>query len=174
MSSEQVANILTLYSYYNPQDSISDIAVDFKIPAANIINGLYFGERNGLFIAVKEGAQFKQIIVSAVPDDNANYGKDLMRVKDNMYEIISNLNSDKEDITDDNLYVWLGVPLVISKTALQLLINEKKLAKYNIVDPKDKKSKYNFCTLAENKSKYYGRKQFKRNKKSNEYVPQGK
>ena len=163
MNSEQTANILAFYSYYHPTETIDDIAVDFKIPAAIIVNGLYYGERVGLFTAKKKGPQFKEIIVQVVPDDNSDFGKDMDRVKGNIYETITNLNSDNEDITDDNLFIWLGVPLVVAKTALQLLVNQKQLVKYRIIDPKDK-SKYYFYTLPENKDQLFGRKQFKRTK----------
>lgn len=165
MNSEQVANILAFYSYYHPKDDVNQIALDFKIPAANIINGLYYGQRNGFFTAKKKGAQYQEINVLAVPDDNADFGKDLERVKNNILEVITNLNSDEEDITDDNLFVWLGVPLVVAKTALQLLVNQGKLAKYRVTDPKDTKSKYHFYTLSENKEEFYGMVQFKRKPK---------
>ena len=161
MNSEQAANILAFYSYYHPKETIDDIAVDFKVPAAIIVNGLYCGERIGLFTTKKKGPQFKEIVVNAVPDDNADFGKDMDRVKGNIYETITNLNSDSEDITDDNLFIWLGVPLIVAKTALQLLVNEDSLVRYRITDPKDK-SKYYFYTLPENKEKFFGKKQFKR------------
>ncbi len=161
MNSEQVANILAFYSYYYPKETVDDIALDFKLPAANIINGLYYGEREGFFTAKKNGAQFKEIIVSAVPDDNADFGKDLERVKSNIFEIITNINSDEADITDDNLFIWLGVPFIVAKVALQLLVNEGKLVKYFLRDPKDVKSVYHFYTLTENQDKFWGKKQFK-------------
>lgn len=162
MNSEQTANILAFYSYYHPKESVDQIALDFKIPAANIINGLYYGERTGLFTAKKKGAQYKEIVVQAVPDATADFGKDLERVTANTYEIITNLNSDGEDITDDNLFVWLGVPFVVAKTALQLLVNDGKIVKYRITDPKDVKSKYHFYTLTKNKDAFFGSKQFLR------------
>lgn len=165
MNSEQTANILAFYSYYHPKESIDDIALDFKLPAANIVNGLYYGEREGLFTAKKKGPQFKEIVVNAVPDDNSDFGKDLERVRGNILEIITNLNTDEEDITDDNLFIWLGVPFIVAKVCLQLLVNEGKLVKYRITDPKDPKSKYHFYTLRENKEKFFGGKQFKRLKK---------
>jgi hypothetical protein len=163
MNSEQAANILAFYSYYHPNESVDDIALDFKIPAALIVNALYYGDRIGLFTTKKKGPQFKEIVVQAVPDDNSDFGKDMDRVKENILEVITNINSDGEDITDDNLFIWLGVPFIVAKTALQLLINEGNLAKYWIIDPKDK-SKYHFYTLSENKEKRYGHKQFKRTK----------
>jgi len=179
MNSEQVANILAFYSYYHPKETIDEIALEFKLPAALIINGLYYGEREGLFTAKKKGAQYKEIVVQAVPDDNSDFGKDLERVKGNILETITNLNSDKEDITDDNLFIWLGVPFIVAKVALRLLVNEGKLVDYRITDPKDKKSKYHFYTLEENKHKIYGSKQFKRapkkkDIKTNESLSQGK
>jgi len=161
MNSEQVANILAYYSYYHPKDTVDDIALDFKIPVSLIVNGLYQGERMGLFTAKKKGAQYKEIIVQVIPDDNSDFGHDLERVKGNIHEVIANLNSDKEDITDDNLFIWLGVPFIVAKVALRLLVNEGKLTRYWIIDPKDK-SKYHFYTLSENKDKRYGQKQFKR------------
>jgi len=175
MNSEQTANILAFYSYYNPKENVDAIAMDFKIPAALIINALYYGERVGIFTAKKEGPQYKEIVVPVVPDDTSDFGPDFDRVKSNILEVITNLNSDEEDITDDNLFIWLGVPLVVSKSALQLLLNEGKLTKYWIVDPKDPKSKYNFYTLTENKDKFFGKKQFKQQPKKgnikNEHVP---
>lgn len=175
MNSEQTANILAFYSYYHPSESIDDIALDFKIPAAIIVNGLYYGERTGLFEAKKKGPQFKEIIVQAVPDNTADFGKDMERVKDNIFEVVTNLNTDQEDITDDNLFIWMGVPLVVAKTALQLLVNDGKLVRYRITDPKDPKSKYHFYTLTENKKEFFGHKQFKKTGKKgtnkNESLP---
>ena len=162
MNSEQIANILAFYSFYHPKEIIDDIALDFKLPAALIVNGLYYGDQNGLFETKKKGASYKEIKVSAVPDDNSDFGKDLERVKANIYETITNLNSDKEDITEDNLFIWLGVPLIIAKTALQLLVNENKLSRYTMRDPKDVKSVYTFYTLLENKGEFFGKVQFKR------------
>lgn len=171
MNSEQAANILAFYSYYNPKYSVDDIAMDFKVPAAIIVNALYYGDRIGLFKTKKEGPQFKEIVVPVVPDDNSDFGPDFERVKKNILEVITNLNSDEEDITDDNLFIWLGVPLVVSRSALQLLVNEGKLGKYWIMDPKDK-SKYYFYPLIENIDKRFGKKQFKR--KKNEHLSQRK
>lgn len=161
MNSKQVANILAFYSYYHPQETIDEIALDFKIPAANIINGLYYGQNHKLFAVTKNGPQFKEINVLKEPKKESDYGADIDRVKSNIYEAVTNLNSDEEDITDDNLFIWLGVPFTVSKVALQLLVNERKLARYNLVDSKDK-SKYTFYTLFENIEQHYGKKQFKR------------
>ena len=161
MNSEQTANILAFYSYYHPKATVDEIALDFKLPVAVIVNGLYYGERNGLYTAKKKGPQYKEITVEAVPDVNADFGKDLERVKGLIYEVVTNVNSDEKDITDENLYIWLGVPLIVSKVALRLLLNEGKLAKYTIADPKDKKSKYHFYTLIENKDKLFGKQEFK-------------
>lgn len=167
MNSEQTANILAFYSYYHPKETIDRMALDFKVPVAVIVNGLYYGERVGLFTAKKQGAQYKDIVVIGLPDDNSDFGKDLERVKNIILEIVTNLNSDQEDITDDNLFIWLGVPLVVAKVALQILINSKYLSRYYITDPKDPKSKYCFYTLTENINEHYGQKQFKRLKKGN-------
>lgn len=161
MNSEQIANILTFYAYYHPKETVDDIATDFKLPAGLIVNGLYWGHQAGLFTAKKVGPQFKEIVVKTVPDNNSDFGKDLERVKGIALEIVTNVNSDGKDITDDNLYIWLGAPLVVSKTALQLLVNGKQLVKYQVTDPKDKKSKYNFYTLPENKDKLFGLSEFK-------------
>jgi hypothetical protein len=179
MNSEQVANILAFYAYYHPQEDVDFIATEFKLPVALIVNGLYFGDRSGLFKSVKKGPQFKEIVVSAVPDDNADFGKDMERIKAMMIEVITNVNTDEKDITDDNLFIWIGAPLVISKVALQLLVNEHELIKYRITDPKDPKSKYHFYTLPENREKFYGRAEFKRrpskkNIKTNEQLPRKK
>ena len=176
MNSEQTANILAFYSYYHPKETVDDIAREFKLPAALIVNALYHGERTGLFTTKKDGPQFKEIMVPVVPDDNSDFGKDFERVKSIMLETITNLNSEEEDITDDNLYIWLGVPLIVSRSALQLLLNEGKVARYWIIDSKDPKSKYYFYPLAENKGKMFGKKQFKRQKGNtkNESVPRRK
>jgi aromatic ring-cleaving dioxygenase len=162
MNSEQIANVLAFYAYYHPKENVDQIAEDIKLPVSLIVNGLYAGDRLGLFKSVKVGPQFKEINVIAVPDDTADFGKDMERVKEIMLEVVSNVNSDKKDITDDNLFIWIGAPLVISKVGVQLLLNEGKLVKYRITDPKDPKSKYHFLTLPENKEEMFGRAEFKR------------
>ena len=164
MNSEQAANILAFYSYYHPKESVDEIAVDFKVPVSIIVNALYYGDREGLFQTKKKGPQFKEITVPAIPDANADFGPDMEKVKARIFETVSNVNSDGQDITDYNLFIWLGVPLIIAKVGLRLLVNEGKLVKYFMVDTKDK-SKYHFYTLTENKDKRYGSKQFKKTTK---------
>lgn len=165
MNSEQAANILAFYSYYHPRETIDDIAVEFKIPASIIVNGLFYGERVGLFTSDRKKAYWKDITVIAVPDNNADFGKDVERVKNNMLETITNLNSVEEDILDENLFLWLGVPLTVSKVCLQLLVNEGKITKYFIRDLKDPKSKYYYHTLTENKDKMFAKINFNKKNK---------
>lgn len=174
MNSEQTANILAFYSYYHPEENLDRIALDFKVPAGIIVNGLYYGVNNGLFKATKDGPQYKDITVTTPPSVDDDFGKDMARIKDNILEIVTNLNSDKEDITDDNIFIWLGVPLIMSKTALKLLVKEGKLATYKLVDEKDKKSKYDFYTLTKNKTKKYGKAQFKKDRRKDESIPSRK
>jgi hypothetical protein len=141
MNSEQVANILAFYSYYNPKDDVDAITAEFKIPAALIVNGLCWGENKGLFTSDRVRAYWKNITVTECPKDTADFGKDIERIKAMMMETITNLNAVEEDILDENLYVWVGAPLTISKVCLQLLTNEGKLKAYWIRDLKDVKSK---------------------------------
>ena len=161
MNSEQIANILAFYSYYHPNESVDQIALDFKVPASLIVNGLYFGKEAGLFTAQKKGSLWQEITVPAVPDDSADFGKDIERIKTIILETITNLNTDKEDIADENLFLWVGAPLVISKVCLQLLVNEGTLSKYWIRDLKDPKSKCHYHTLTKNKDKMFASKNFK-------------
>lgn len=175
MNSEQTANILAFYSYYNPQDNVDAIADDFKIPASLIVNGLFWGEQNGLFTSDRKGAFWKNITTTKPPEDTANFGKDIDRVKAMMMETITNLNGVKEDILDENLFIWVGAPLIVSKVCLQLLTNEGKLKAYWIRDLKDIKSKYYYHTLPENVEKKFAKINFKhqnkKNGKKNEHLP---
>jgi hypothetical protein len=175
MNSEQVANILAVYSYYHPKASVDLMAEEFKVPASVIVNGLYYGEKIGLFTANRKGSLWKEITVDAEPDTNSDFGKDIERVKKMMVETITNLNADESDILQENLFLWIGAPLLVSKVALQLLINEGILVKYFIRDLKDPKSKYYYPTLTENKDKRFGAKNFKqlkkkKSKKANEFI----
>lgn len=166
MNSEQTANILAYYSYYHPKDNVDIIAADFKVPAALIVNGLFYGEKHGLFTADRTGTFWKDITSVTPPAHTVDFGKDVERIKDMIIETITNLNANKEDIEDTNLFLWIGAPLIISKVALQLLIDEGKLATYWIRDLKDPKSKYHYHTLAENKDKMFASKNFKNQGKS--------
>lgn len=174
MNSEQIANILAFYSYYNPKDNIDAIADEFKLPASLIVNGLFWGEQNSLFASDRKGAFWKNITVTERPSDKADFGKDVERIKAMMMETITNLNSVKEDILDENLYIWVGAPLTVSKVCLQLLTNEGLLKSYWIRDLKDIKSKYYYHTLPENVEQKFAAKNFKRQTKkkgsNNEHV----
>lgn len=176
MNSEQVANILAFYSYYNPQDNIDMIAEAFKVPAGLIVNGLVWGEKHGLFTSDRKKAYWKNITVTEKVPDTADFGKDVERIKAMMMETITNLNDMEEDIVDENLYIWVGAPLVVSKVCLQLLTNEGKLKTYWIRDLKDPKSKYHYHTLPENAEKKFARHNFKNQggKKKNEQLPRRK
>lgn len=178
MNSEQVANILAFYSYYNPKDNVDAIADDFKLPASLIVNGLFWGEKHGLFTSDRIGAYWKNITVVKLPDDTADFGKDLERIKTMMMETIANLNDQKEDILDENLFIWVGAPLIVSKVCLKLLTNEGKLRAYWIRDLKDIKSRYHYHTLPENVEKKFAAKNFKsqgkKNSKKHEQLPRRK
>lgn len=179
MNSEQIANILAFYSYYNPKSNVDMIADEFKIPASLIVNGLFWGEEHGLFTSDRIRAYWKNITVIKCPEITADFGKDIERIKGIMMETITNLNGVKEDILEENLFIWVGAPLTISKVALQLLVSEGKLAKYWIRDLKDPKSKYHYPTLPENVDKKFAKVNFKHeNKKGkggkNESLPQRK
>lgn len=165
MNSEQVANILAFYSYYNPQDNVDRIAEEFKLPAALIVNGLFWGEQHGLFTSDRIGAYWKNITVTEKPADTLDFGKDIERIKSIMMETIINLNGVQEDILDENLFIWVGAPLTVSKVCLQLLTNEGKLKTYWIRDLKDPKSKYHYHTLPENAEKKFATKNFKHQNK---------
>jgi hypothetical protein len=89
-------------------------------------------------------------------------------------ETITNLNAVEEDILDENLYVWVGAPLTISKVCLQLLTNEGKLKAYWIRDLKDVKSKYHYHTLPENVEKKFATRNFKKQGKKDVKLPRGK
>lgn len=167
MNSEQVANILAFYSYYNPKDNVDAIADDFKLPASLIVNGLFWGEQNGLFSSDRKGAYWKNITVLKKPEDTADFGKDIHRIKAMMMETITNLNSVEEDILDENLFIWVGAPLIVSKVCLQLLINDNMLKSYWIRDLKDVKSKYYYHTLPENVEKKFAAKNFRHQSKKN-------
>jgi hypothetical protein len=169
MNSQQIANILAFYSYYNPKDNVDMIADAFKVPASLIVNGLFWGEKNGLFTSDRKGAYWKNITVLESPEDSSDFGKDVERIKGIMMETITNLNSVQEDILDENLFIWVGAPLIVSKVCLQLLTNEGKLKSYWIRDLKDVKSKYYYHTLPENVEKKFAAKNFKhQNKKKGE------
>lgn len=174
MNSEQVANILAFYSYYNPQDDVDAIAAEFKVPASLIVNGLFYGEEKGLFTSDRQRAYWKNITVVNCPETTDDFGKDVERIKSIMMETITNLNGVKEDILEENLFIWVGAPLTVSKVALQLLINEGKLVKYWIRDLKDTKSKYYYPTLPENVDKKFAKVNFKhqgkKTGKKNEHV----
>ncbi len=178
MNSEQVANILAFYSYYNPKDDIDAIALDFKLPASLIVNGLFWGEQHGLFTSDRKGAYWKNITVLEKPDDKADFGKDVDRIKAMIMETVTNLNSTEEDILDENLFIWVGAPLIVSKVCLQLLTNEERLKVYWIRDLKDTKSKYYYHTLPENVEKKFAAKNFKHQSKKtsgkNEQLPRRK
>lgn len=174
MNSEQVANILAFYSYYNPKDNVDAIAEEFKLPASLIVNGLFWGEQNGLFTSDRKGAYWKNITVVKLPKDTADFGKDVDRIKAMMMETITNLNGAEEDILDENLFIWVGAPLTVSKVCLKLLTNEGKLKAYWIRDRKDVKSKYHYHTLPENVEKKFAAKNFKaqgKKSKSNVKLP---
>ena len=165
MNSKQIANILAFYSYYNPKDDIDAIALEFKVPAALIVNGLFYGEQHGLFTSDRVKALWKNITVIKCPETTDDFGKDMERIKSMMLETITNLNSVQEDILEENLFIWVGAPLTVSKVALQLLINEGKLVKYWIRDLKDTKSKYYYPTLPENAEKMFAQVNFKNQSK---------
>lgn len=165
MNSEQVANILAFYSYYNPKDNVDAIADEFKLPASLIVNGLFWGEQHNLFTSDRQRAYWKNITVTKKPADTADFGKDIERIKGIMMETITNLNRVEEDILEENLFIWVGAPLTVSKVALQLLINEGKLVKYWIRDLKDPKSKYYYPTLPENADKKFAKVNFKHQNK---------
>lgn len=158
---DQIANELIIASQVKHTNSVSALAADLGYQPILIMNALNSGEKAGKFSYIKK----KDIIIIGedVNIDTLAISDGLADSREQVEIFISDLNDLEKDIWIDELHHDFipGLP----ELHLQIAIHtSKKLATYELSDPKDKKSKYTFITLKENLDKQFGKKQFETKK----------
>lgn len=154
---DQIANELIIASQIKHTNSVSALATDLGYQPILIMNALYAGEKAGKFSYIQK----KDIIIIGedVNVDSLDITDGLRDSREQVEIFFANLNDHEKDMWVDELHH--NFISALPELHLQIAIHtSKKLATYELADPKDKKSKYTFITLKENLDKQWGKKQF--------------
>lgn len=159
---EKIANEIILASIELKTNQVSKIAEGLGYQPILIMNALFAGEKAGKFVFVKKKDIIK--ISGDVVTEELAITEGLSQSQEQVEEFIANENSIEVDLTFEELHTFIpNLPDLLLHIAIN---SSKKLATYDITDPKDKESTYQLITLKENLDKRFGQKQFDETKPS--------
>lgn len=154
---DQIANEIIIASRLEGSNNVQFLAESLGYKPMLIITALYRGVETGKF----EYNQKKGIIKISedVAVDGLAVTEGVQELASLIEDFITYRNAEEKDDTIGDLWAFLGgVPELHVKIAVQ---SSSKLATYELLDPKDKKSSYTFVSLKENADKLWGQKAFK-------------
>ncbi len=158
---DKIVNEIIIASQIMKTNSVSRIASELGYQPILIMNALFEGERQGKFVYVKKRDIIKihesVEIELLTPTEGIEDSREMVEL------FIANENSIEVDMSFEELRGF--IPMLPELHLKIALYTSKKLAHYDIADPKDKESVYTFYTLKENLDKKWGKKQFVEKKK---------
>lgn len=165
---EIVWQIVMMHELY-PKAKISELAVKLMLSPIFIINALDLGEQMEMFQRKRDKkGQVTEVLESLLVIDwdavnGEEFGKDNVRIQNEILRAIGSANADENDIEDNMLQSWCrGLKPCEIEIAITLLEKQNIIGSYELADPKDKKSVYKFYSLMVNVSNLWGKKQFKK------------
>lgn len=167
-----VWQIAVMHELY-PKDTISEIASKLALSPIFIINALDEGERMEFFKRKRDKkGGLTEVLETIAPVDwqsleGDEFGPDYERVQTEIMVAVANANRDEQDLELGTIMAWCrGINPSAVEVALAFLYHKVMLGRYELADPADAKSKYTFYTLRDNGINQWGKKQFKKEKKS--------
>jgi len=159
---DYIANEIILASQELHTNNLSTIASELGYQPILIMNAVFAAEKSGKFVYVKKKDIIK--ISEDVDLDSLVVTEGLIESRDQIEMFIANQNVLEVDLSTDELRGFIPMlPEVQMKVAIR---SSKRLATYDITDPKDRDSTYTFVTLKENLDRRFGEKQFDESKPS--------
>jgi hypothetical protein len=161
-SKEIAMQIAVMHERY-PKATISELAQKLMYSPIFIINALDEGEKLELFNRSKGDDK----LITSIPIDYGvmmgdEFGKENARIQNEIIRVVSAANRDEDDVEEGTLNLWLrGIRPADIEIALHSLQQLQIIVRYELPNPKDKKSKYAFYTLRINEGQEWGKKQFK-------------
>lgn len=141
-----------------PQHDLPELVALMALPSIDV--------NAAIWVAVDEG-----LISEPTPDNKLdflkapkkwNFGENVADLKTSILYCFNKLAASEVDLAEQHVQDWTtGYMPHDVLVALKSLIEEKKLATYELVDPKDTASVYTFYSLFENSEQLWGKKQFK-------------
>lgn len=153
---DRIANEIIIASQIKHTNNLSVIASELGYQPMLILNALFQAERDGKLQYIKKKDTIK--IHEDVEVDALAVTDGLAESREQIEMFVANENGIETDMSFEELRQFLPMlPELHMQIALR---TSKKLASYQITDPKDKDSVYTFYTLKENEGKRWGEKQF--------------
>lgn len=154
---DKIANEMMIASRILQTNNVSNIASEIGYRPMLVISACYFGHESGKFVWDRK----KDIITISedIEVESLQPTEGLLELQEQIELFVGYLNQDEKDISHEELQLFLAnsTPELHIKMAV---FTSKKLASYELIDPKDKKSQYTFITMRENSDKLWGQKQF--------------
>lgn len=153
---DELANELMIASQIMHTNNVTAIANEIGYKPILIFNALYRGAETGKFVYNKKTDTIT--ISEDVEIESLAVSEGITELIEQIEMLTTYLNAEEKDMSIEEMQMLLGgTPALHVRMAA---LTSKKLATYQIRDPKDKKSSYTYITLVENLAKEYGHKQF--------------
>jgi len=166
-TTKEMAMQIVVMKEMHPKDTISKLAERLMFSPIFMINALDEGEKLGLFSRIKDEDQLTTVVpIKYSILMGLEFGKENFRIQNELVRVIASANKDKSDVESGTLDFWTrGIRPADLEIALHVLRKVGFIAKYDLVNPKDKDSTYTFYTMRVNEGKEWGKKQFTADKK---------
>lgn len=143
-----------------PEKTLAEI-MELMAPmtAIELNTALWWATEAGL---VTEPDKLTQIVTLAKEPDKWFFGEAIENIEDQLVYAFGQLGKKEADLDETEITNWLAGYIARDQLiAVKHAIETKKLATYELTDPKDLKSTYTFYTLYENGEQQWGKNRFK-------------
>lgn len=143
----------------NPEKKLSEVIALLQMPAIDINAGIWAAEDLGFISEPDKETDTVEILKLPKKWD---FGPGVKELQEKIMYSFEKLAKREADLEEHYVKNWTaGYPSHDIDIAIETLIKAKKLARYELTDPKDLKSTYVFYSLYENGEQMWGAKQFK-------------
>lgn len=142
-----------------PDKTFLEIINLLAMPSIDINVAIWYAQEQGW---VSDPDPETQKINFLKAPEQWNFGQMADHLRDTLMHAFQALGRNEKDLDEATFTGWCtGYPQHDVLIVTNLLIDERKLATYELTDPNDLKSTYTFYTLFENLENMWGRKYFK-------------
>lgn len=157
------AHKFTLLAKTYPEKPLSDLLALFgPTPGIDQNAAIRYAIELGLVKDPAENPNEKGTVEVLKEPETWELGQNVADLRAELVYVLQGLALKERDLEENFIASWtMGYMSHDVMLALQSLLNDKTLIRYELTDPKDLKSTYTFYTLYENGEQMWGRKNFK-------------
>lgn len=152
------ANKVSFIIQQYPEKTLTEVIALLQMPAIDINSCIWAAQELGF---ISEADLETGRVELLTPPETWDFGNDVKELQDMLVYSLTQLAKKEQDLEEVYMSNWTGgYPSQDLLVAVRHLMQEQRVADYQLTDPKDLKSTYTFYTLFENREQLWGQKQF--------------